>query len=114
MLVWAVDFIGFLLLCVGSRLATPRILRLFCRIAALYILVFAVGYYFWLRPQYHYFQTHPHFFQDGILMAFRFEGFWRLLGNMILLQGLGPVALLAMLYFGIKWLVTLPRSNIRQ
>jgi hypothetical protein len=37
-------------------------------------------------------------------MAFRFQGFWSLLGNMVLVQGLFPVAVLITLVLAVKWL----------
>lgn len=104
MFVWAVDLIGFLLLCVGSRLATPWIFRLFCRISVLYVLIFSTGYYFWLVSRFAHFKDQPHYGQTGIAMAFRFEGFWSLLGNMVLVQALFPVMVLLTLYLAVKWL----------
>jgi hypothetical protein len=104
MFVWVVDFIGFLLLCVGSRLATPRLFKLLCRIAALYVLIFTVGYYFWLLPWLQHFKDHPDIGQTGISTAFRFQGFWSLLGNMVLMQGILPVVVVLTVYFAFKWL----------
>jgi len=103
-MVWAVDLIGFLLLCVGSKLAMPRGLRVICGIAAVYLLAFAIGYYLWLAGQYRHFQDHPHFFQNGIAMAFNFQGFWKLLGNMVLIQGIFPIVVVITLYLAWKWL----------
>jgi hypothetical protein len=114
MIVWVVDFIGFILLCVGSKLAIPRILRLFCRIAILYVLIFTVCYYFWLTPRFRYFEDHPHFSQTGISIAFKFQGFWTLLGNMVLLQGMFPLAVLFILFFAVKWLSTGIRFDSRR
>jgi hypothetical protein len=103
MIVWVVDFLGFLLLCVGSNLAMPRFLKLLCRLAVVYLLVFSVCYYLWLIPQYRYFESHLHYIHPGMSMAFSFEGFWQLLGNMILVEGMLPVAVVLIFYFGIKW-----------
>jgi hypothetical protein len=103
-MVWVVDFLGFLLLSIGVKLAMPRGLRLICLLALSYLLVFTIGYYFWLAAQYQYALDHPHFFQTGIGIAFRFEGFWNLLGNMVLLQGIFPVAVVIIVYLAIKWL----------
>jgi hypothetical protein len=70
----------------------------------LYVLIFTVGYYFWLLPWFRHFKDHPHTGQTGISMAFRFQGFWSLLGNMVLVQGLFPVAVLITLVLAVKWL----------
>jgi hypothetical protein len=104
MFAWVVDFIGFLLLCAGSTLATPRLLKILCRIAVAYVLIFTVGYYFWLIPWFQHFKDHPHVGQTGISMAFRFQGFWSLLGNMVLVQSILPVVVIFTLYFAVKWL----------
>jgi len=114
MFVWVVDFIGFLLLCVGSSLATPRLFKLFCRIAVLYLLIFAVSYYFWLLPRFQHFQDHSYLGQTGISAAFRFQGFWSLLGNMVLIQGILPVVVLLTLYFAVKWLTADIRFTARR
>lgn len=114
MIVWVVDFIGFLLLCVGSKLAAPWILRFFCRIAVLYVLIFTICYYFWLIPRFRYFEEHPHFSQTGISMAFKFQGFWSLLGNMVLLQGIFPVAVFLTLFLAVKWLSAGIRVDVRR
>jgi hypothetical protein len=114
-MVWAVDLVGFLLLCVGTKLAMPRGLRVLCTIGVVYLLAFAICYYFWLAAQFRYFRDHPHFFQTGIGMAFKFEGFWKLFGNMVLLQGILPIVVVITLYLAWKWLSVglLPTSSRR-
>jgi Kef-type K+ transport system membrane component KefB len=114
MFVWVVDLAGFLLLCVGSRLATPRLLKLLCRIAVLYILIFTAGYYYWLRPSFQHFNAHPNYGQTEISMAFKFQGFWSLLGNMVLLQAILPVGVCLTVYFAVKWLAADIRFESRR
>jgi hypothetical protein len=98
------DVGGFLLLCVGAKMATPALLRLLCRIAVAYVTVFSVCYYLWLLPKYHFFKHNPELLHTGISAAFRFEGFWKLFANMVLLQAVIPVATIMLLYFAVKWL----------
>jgi hypothetical protein len=114
MIVWVVDLIAFVLLCVGSKLAMPRSLRLLCRVAAFYVFAFTICYYLWLASRYRYFEQHPHIFQSGIAMAFRFEGFWTLLGNMVLMQAIFPVAVIITLFLGFKWLSAGLTTNNRR
>ena len=104
MIEWVLDVMGFLLLCVGAKLAMPPLLRLLCRIAAVYLAVFSICYYIWLIPQFRNFKNHQQLFHTGMSVAFAFEGFWKLLSNMILLQGILPVAVVFLLYFGVRWL----------
>jgi hypothetical protein len=99
-----VDVMGFLLVCVGAKYGEPRLLRLLCLIAAAYIGLFAVSYYIYLIPLFHIFKNHPEHMYAGISAAFRFENFWKLLGNMILLDAIAPVGTVFLMYFGIKWL----------
>ncbi len=103
-MVGLIDVLGFLLLCVGIKFGTPRLLRLLCTITAIYIGVFSLCYYLWLRPIFHSYKAHPELLHTGISAAFRFESFWKLLGNMILLQAIIPVLVIFLVYFGIKWL----------
>lgn len=98
------DVLGFILLCVGARLGSPILLRLLCRIAVAYIAVFSICYYLWLSSKFHAFKAHPELMHNGVSAAFAFEGFWKVFANMILLQGLIPVAVIMLLYFAIKWL----------
>lgn len=101
---WAVDGLGFLVLLIGMRLGQPRFLRALCSLAFLYLIVFSILYYLWLKVQFHHFQTHPEMIRVGISAAFVFEGFWKLFANMLLLQGLLPIAALFTIYFAVKWL----------
>ncbi len=80
----------------------------------LYVLVFAVGYYFWLLPRFQNFHDHSHVIQTGISMAFRFQGFWSLLANMVLVQGILPVVVFLTLYFAVKWLSADSRFEARR
>ncbi len=114
MVAWSVDVIGFLLLCVGSKLAMPRIFRLLCRIAAFYVVIFTICYYLWLTPQFRTFKENPHLFPTGMSMAFGFQGFWSLLGNMVMVQAIFPVAVACVLFFGVKWPVTGPSATYRR
>jgi hypothetical protein len=108
---WVVDVGGFLLLCAGLRFGQPRLLRLCCLVGAVYVVVFSVCYYFWLLPQYNSFKTHPEVLYTGIASAFRFEGFWKLLSNMVLLEAMLPVAGILLLFFAVKWLITSSRPG---
>src|SRR5579871_2289374 len=103
---WMVDGVGFLLLCLGMRLGQPRFLRALCTIGLIYLLVFSATYFLWLKWKLHYFKAHPEVIHVGISAAFVFEGFWKLLANMLLLQGVLPVAGVFLLYFAVKWLTT--------
>jgi hypothetical protein len=107
------DVLGFLLLCVGARFGSPALLRLLCRIAAAYILVFSICYYLWLTAKFHAFKTTPGLPHNDISAAFAFEGFWKLFANMVLLQGVLPMAVIMLLYFAVKWLAasTKPGSS---
>lgn len=104
MTVYLADVLGFILLCIGAKLATPALLRLLCRIAVVYVVVFSVCYYLWLISKFHAFKSHPGLLHTGISAAFLFEGFWRLFANMVLLQGIIPVATIMLIYFAVKWL----------
>jgi hypothetical protein len=87
---------------------------LLCRIAVLYVLIFTVGYYFWLLPWFQHFKDYPYYGQSPISMAFRFQGFWSLLGNMVLVQGILPVVVCLTLYFAVKWLSADVRFETRR
>jgi len=108
---WVLDVGGFLLLCVGLKFGQPRLLRLFCLVGAVYVAVFSVCYYFWLLPQFHSFKSHPQLLYTGIAAAFRFESFWKLLSNMILLEAILPVAGVFLLFYAVKWLTTSSRPG---
>jgi hypothetical protein len=101
---WLVDGASFLVLFIGMRLGQPRFLRAMCTLAVIYLIIFAVVYFLWLKWKLHYFDTHPQMIHLGISAAFGFEGFWKLFANMLLLQGIMPEAGIFLVYFAIKWL----------
>jgi hypothetical protein len=113
MITISADVLGFVLLCVGSRWGSPALFRLLCRIAVIYMAVFSLCYYFWLRSKFHAFKTHTELMHNGISAAFAFEGFWRAFANMVFLQGLIPMAVIMLLYFSVRWLTasSAPGSN---
>jgi hypothetical protein len=102
--VWVVDIFGFLVLCTGTQLGQPRLLRALASLGAIYFLLFLVLCFLWLRLKFADFTAHPGVLHVGIEAAFGFEGFWRLLGNLLLLYGLVPIALAFLLFFSIRWL----------
>jgi hypothetical protein len=108
---WGVDFLGLGLLCLGMRMGEPRFLRALCTFGLIYLVIFFVTYYFWLKWKFQHFKTHPEMIHIGIASAFGFEGFWKVLANMLLLQGLMPVAVAFVLYFAVKWLASPPRPG---
>jgi hypothetical protein len=108
---WLIDLLGFLLLCAGMRLGQPRSLRALCTIACIYLVIFCIGYYLWLKSQFLHFQSNPDVFHAGISAAFAFEGFWQVFANMLLLQGAVPVALVFLVYFFFRWFISPPRHR---
>ncbi len=101
---WVADIIAFLVLCIGARAGRPRAVRGLCALGTIYLVFFSIAYYIWLSGAYHRFKTHPGMLHVGIVSAFAFEHFWTLFGNMLLVQGVIPLALVFLVYFAVKWL----------
>ncbi len=101
---WVIDVIGFLILVIGARAGRPRAVRGLCALGTLYLVAFGIVYYLWLSRIHHHFKAHPEMLHVGIAAAFTFEGFWKLFGNMLLMQGVIPIGLVFLLYYTVKWL----------
>lgn len=105
MSVWVVNILGFLALCIGAWLGRPRLARVISGLGVIYFLSLFILYILLLQSKFADFKAHSSIRHVGIEAAFAFEGFWQLLGSLILLQGMVPIALGFLLYFFIRWLV---------
>ncbi len=110
---WILDALCLLLLCIGTRIGQPRLLRVLCGFGLIYFVIFMLAYFFWLNWKFQYFLTHPDRSGAGISAAFAFEGFWQLFSSMLLLQGVLPIALVFLIYFSVRWLSAPMRPGSR-